>query len=136
VYPPVDVLASLSRLMRKGTGANRTRADHPAAAAQLLAALARARQVRDLAELIGAGALTETDRSYLACATAFTERLVRQGIEESRSLDDTLDRLWSVLSELPRRELTMLPAAAIDAYDHDGPAGDASRAGAGDERHG
>jgi V/A-type H+-transporting ATPase subunit B len=116
VYPPIDVLASLSRLMRKGTGAGRTRADHPAAAAQLLAALARARQARDLADLVGAAALTETDRRYLACASAFTAQLVVQAVDESRTLDDTLARMWRVLSELPRRELTLLPAADISAY--------------------
>lgn len=115
-YPPVDVLASLSRLMRKGTGAGRTRADHPAAAAQLLAALARARSARDLADLIGEAALTETDRRYLVCARAFNERLVRQGAGEARSLEDTLSRVWEVLSELPRRELTMLASSVIDAH--------------------
>jgi V/A-type H+-transporting ATPase subunit B len=115
-YPPVDVLASLSRLMRKGTGAGRTRADHPAAAAQLLAALARARTARDLADLIGEAALTETDRRYLVCARAFNERLVRQGVDEARTLDDTLARVWEVLSVLPRRELTWLPSSVIDEH--------------------
>jgi V/A-type H+-transporting ATPase subunit B len=115
VYPPVDALASLSRLMRKGTGAGRTRADHPAAAAQLMAALARARQARDLADLIGNAALTETDRAYLACADTYAARVVQQGVDEARTLDDTLDRVWEALSELPRRELTMLPAADIAA---------------------
>lgn len=115
VYPPVDVLASLSRLMRKGTGAGKTRDDHPAAAAQLLAALARARQARDLADLIGTAALTETDRRYLACTEAFATELVGQRVDEARSLDETLARVWRVLSELPRRELTMLPAATIEA---------------------
>jgi V/A-type H+-transporting ATPase subunit B len=124
VYPPVDVLASLSRLMRKGTGAGRTRADHPAASAQLLAALARARQARDLADLVGVAALTETDRRYLACASAFTAQLVAQGVDESRPLEDTLARMWRVLSELPRRELTLLPAADIDAHYAGGQAGE------------
>jgi V/A-type H+-transporting ATPase subunit B len=116
VYPPVDALSSLSRLMRKGTGEGRTRADHPAAAAQMLAALARARQARDLADLIGSAALTETDKAYLACANTYADHLVRQGVDEARTLDDTLERLWRALSELPRRELTMLPAADIDAH--------------------
>lgn len=115
-YPPVDVLASLSRLMRKGTGAGRTRADHPAAAAQLLAALARARQARDLADLIGEAALTETDRRYLACAAAFDTHMMRQGRDETRTLEDTLARMWSVLSQLPQRELTMLPAETVARY--------------------
>jgi V/A-type H+-transporting ATPase subunit B len=116
VYPPVDVLASLSRLMREGTGEGRTRADHPRVAAQLVAALARARQVRDLAELIGAAALTDTDRSYLAFADAFNSVLVNQRVDEKRSLEETLDRAWRVASELPRRELTMVSAEDVAAY--------------------
>jgi V/A-type H+-transporting ATPase subunit B len=116
IYPPVDVLGSLSRLMRKGTGAGRTRADHPALAAQLIAATARAQQAGDLADLIGAAALTETDRSYLAFATAFASEFVDQGVAEVRSLDETLRRAWSVISHLPRRELTMIAAADLDAY--------------------
>jgi V/A-type H+/Na+-transporting ATPase subunit B len=113
VYPPIDVLGSLSRLMRKGAGEGRTRADHPAIAAQLVAALARASQVRDLAELIGASALTDTDRRYLAFADAFATGLLDQATDESRTLDDTLARAWRVASVLPRRELTMVPAADV-----------------------
>ena len=116
VYPPVDVLGSLSRLMRKGVGEGRTRGDHPGIAAQLVAALDRARQTRDLADLIGTAALTETDRRYLSFADAFSSVLVAQGTDESRSLDDTLARAWQVASELPRQELTMLSAADIATY--------------------
>jgi V/A-type H+-transporting ATPase subunit B len=116
VSPPVDVLASLSRLMRRGTGADRTRSDHPAAAAQLVAAVARAREVRDLADLIGEAALTHTERRYLSFADVFTSVLVDQRSDEARSLDDTLSRMWQVLSALPRRELTMIAAADIAAY--------------------
>jgi V/A-type H+/Na+-transporting ATPase subunit B len=115
-YPPVDVLASLSRLMRKGTGAGRTRADHPAVAAQVVAALARARQAQDLSELIGTSALTQTDRSYLACARVFHEKILRQGTDEARSLNETLGLMWEVLATLPRRELTMLATSDIDRW--------------------
>jgi V/A-type H+-transporting ATPase subunit B len=132
IYPPVDVLGSLSRLMRKGTGENRTRADHQRIAAQLIAALAKSRQIRDLAELIGTGALSETDRSYLAFADAFNALLVAQQVDESRTLDDTLNRSWRVASVLPERELTMVSAADIAAnYGH--PSGEQSDASAGDE---
>jgi V/A-type H+-transporting ATPase subunit B len=88
-----------------------------------MSALARARQARELAELVGAAALSATDQRYLAFETAFRERLVDQGPEERRGLDETLDRAWQVLSVLPRRELTMLPAAQLDAHyaPHDGP---------------
>jgi V/A-type H+-transporting ATPase subunit B len=116
VYPPVDALSSLSRLMRHGAGPGRTREDHLDLAAQLLAALARARQARELAELIGADALSATDRSYLAFEDAFERRLVSQGRNDNRTLDDTLDRAWDVAAVLPRRELTMLPAAMLDAH--------------------
>lgn len=115
IYPPVEVLGSLSRLMRKGTGAGRTRADHPALAAQIVAALARSRQARDLADLIGAAALTETDQQYLAFADAFATDFLNQRVDERRSLDETLAAAWRVVSKLPRRELTMLPAAEIAA---------------------
>jgi V/A-type H+-transporting ATPase subunit B len=119
IYPPVDVLGSLSRLMRNGTGQGRTRADHPALAAQLIAAIAHARDVRDLAELIGDVALTDTDRSYLTFEQTFTSQLLSQRADELRSLDDTLARAWRVASELPRRELTMVPAADADRFYED-----------------
>lgn len=117
VYPPVDPLSSLSRLMRHGAGPGRTRADHLDVAAQLLAALARARQVREFADLVGAGALSRTDRSYLNLAEAFHTDLVTQRHDEVRTIGDTLDRAWKVLLRLPRRELTMLPAELVAAHD-------------------
>lgn len=116
VYPPVEILGSLSRLMRKGVGEGRTRSDHPRLAAQLIAAVARSRDVQDLAEMIGLSALTETDRRYLAFRDAFISVLVDQRVDEARSLLDTLDRAWRVASELPRSELTMVSTADIAAY--------------------
>jgi len=116
VYPPVDALASLSRLMRHGAGPGRTRDDHLAIANQLLAGLARAQQVRELAEIVGAGALSETDRLYLHFADEFDQRLVRQPTDERRSLDDTLDRCWEVAHVLPDRELTMLSSEVIASH--------------------
>jgi V/A-type H+-transporting ATPase subunit B len=115
VYPPVEPLSSLSRLMRKGAGPGRTREDHLDVAAQTLAALARARQARELAELVGEDALSVTDRLYVAFEQAVSRRLVDQRRDESRSLDETLGRVWEVLRMLPRRELTMLPTALLDA---------------------
>jgi V/A-type H+-transporting ATPase subunit B len=114
LYPPVDALSSLSRLMRKGAGPGRTRDDHLAIAGQLLAALARARQVRDLADLIGMSALSPTDRRYLDYADTFERELVDQRRDELRTLDDTLDRAWHAALVLPERELVMLPAAMIE----------------------
>jgi V/A-type H+-transporting ATPase subunit B len=129
VYPPVDVLNSLSRMMRKGTGEGRTRADHPALAAQIIAGIARSQQSRDLSDLIGAAALTDTDRSYLDFAAAFASQFVNQGVSETRTLDETLRLAWNVVSILPRRELTMIPAADIDKYYTDGKAAKAAQDG-------
>lgn len=113
VYPPMDPLDSLSRLMRRGAGPGRTRDDHLDLAAQLIAALARARQVRELADMVGREALSATDQQYITYQSAFEARLLNQGRTENRTLDQTLDLAWAVLAELPRRELTMLGAALV-----------------------
>jgi V/A-type H+-transporting ATPase subunit B len=126
VYPPVDGLSSLSRLMRKGAGPGRTRDDHLDVAAQTLASLARARQARELADLVGPDTLSATDRAYLAFAQAAEQRLLHQRRDESRSLDETLGRAWEALSVLPRRELTMLPSALLAAR-YDGTPEDGAR---------
>ena len=116
VYPPVDVLSSLSRLMRSGAGRGRTREDHLDVAAQVLAALARAREAAELGELVGVDALSATDRSYIACRDLVEKGLFHQGPDEVRSLEDSLDRAWAALAALPRRELTMVPTEFLDRY--------------------
>jgi len=116
VYPPVDALSSLSRLMRHGAGPGRTSDDHLDVAAQILAALATARHARELAELIGTSALSTLDRQYLALETAFERQLESQGRTENRSLEETLSLAWAVLAALPRSALTMVPAGLLDAY--------------------
>ena len=121
IYPPVDALSSLSRLMRHGAGPGRTRSDHLDAAAQMLAALARARHARELAELVGELALSATDRRYLEFEGAFEHVLVDQGQTENRSLEETLERGWKALRVLPRRDLAMLSAQELDAH-YGGPA--------------
>jgi V/A-type H+-transporting ATPase subunit B len=119
-YPPVEPLSSLSRLMRHGAGPGRTRADHLDLAAQVLAALARARQVRELSDLIGSEALSGTDQRYLEFDEAFRDDVLDQRPDETRTMDDTLDRAWRALLRLPRRELVMLPTALLDAHHADG----------------
>ena len=116
VYPPIDALASLSRLMRRGAGPGRTRDDHLAIAAQLLALLARASRAEELASLIGRDALSATERSYLDLARRFEQDLADQGPEESRDLDTTLDRAWAVVTAVPERELTMLTSEQIATH--------------------
>jgi V/A-type H+-transporting ATPase subunit B len=115
IYPPVDPLASLSRLMRKGAGPGRTRADHLDIAAQAVAALARARQIRELADLIGTAALSGADAAYLGFEDAFRRDVMAQGVNESRGLDETLERLWQALLWLPKSQLSMLPSELVDA---------------------
>lgn len=114
VYPPIDPLRSLSRLMRHGAGPGRTRPDHLDVAAQLLSALARARQIQELAELIGTTALSDTDRSYLELEHTFRQEFALQHPDERRPLDDTMERAWQVLLRLPRRELVMIPATLLE----------------------
>lgn len=115
-YPPIDPLSSLSRLMRHGAGPGRTRDDHLELAAQLLAALARARQVRQLAEIVGEAALSGTDQLYLEFATTFEQVLTSQHRGELRTLEETLGRCWDVVNVLPARELTMLSRRFLAAH--------------------
>jgi V/A-type H+-transporting ATPase subunit B len=107
VYPPIEPLSSLSRLMRRGAGSGRTRDDHLDLAAQTLSLLARAREVAELADLLGADALSERERRYLQYAEAYETEL-GQRPDENRSLGDSLDRAWRALGILPRAELSMI----------------------------
>jgi V/A-type H+/Na+-transporting ATPase subunit B len=101
--------------MRHGAGPGRTREDHLDVAAQIVAALARARQAHDLADLIGAAALSATDRSYIAFEDAFMREVVAQRVDENRPLDETLRRSWRCLAGLPRGDLTMIAAHLVEA---------------------
>ena len=121
IYPPVDALSSLSRLMRHGAGPGRTRDDHLDVAAQTLAALAAARRATDLAELVGTAALSPSDRRYQDFDLAFARLVISQQRSENRTLDETLSRAWQALAALPRRELTMLSPEALDAHYPAGP---------------
>lgn len=114
VYPPVNVLPSLSRLMKDGTGKGYTHADHPALASQLYAAYARATQARLLASVVGEEGLAETDRRYLAFGADFERKLVHQ--EAPRTLAQSMEVGWSLLRTLPRSELSRLSDAQIEAH--------------------
>jgi len=116
IYPPMDPLSSLSRLMRHGAGRGRTRDDHLDVAAQTIASLSRARRAGELAELIGVSALSGTDQKYLAFEEALQRTFLSQNSNESRTLEQTLDRAWQALATLPRRELTMLSAAQVTEH--------------------
>ena len=129
VYPPFDPLRSLSRLMRLGAGDGKTRADHLEIAAQLYALVAQARRVSDLAEVVGADALSARERRYLGFADAFETGFADQGRDELRTLEETLERAWRVASMLPARELTMMSESALASYYTGDDGGDADSTG-------
>ena len=116
VYPPIDVLPSLSRLMKDGIGKNRTRADHPSWSAQLYAVYAHVQEIRALSVVIGETALTEVDRAYLECGRAFERRFVAQAATASRRIEETLAIGWEVLSLLPSSELTRISEEDVRRY--------------------
>jgi V/A-type H+-transporting ATPase subunit B len=118
IYPPVNVPPSLSRLMKDGIGKDDTREDHPRVASQIYAAYARALEVRNLASIIGAEELGETDRQYLAFAKAFEERFIAQQEDEDRSVIETLTIAWQLLSMLPPDVLTRVREADLAKYHH------------------
>ena len=111
VYPPVNVLPSLSRLMKDGTGKGYTHPDHPALASQLYAAYARATQARLLASVVGEDGLSDTDRRYLSFGTAFERTLLTQA--RARTLEDSMAVGWELLRSLPSAELSRLSDAQI-----------------------
>jgi V/A-type H+-transporting ATPase subunit B len=114
IYPPVNVLPSLSRLMKDGTGGKYTDPDHPALASQLYAAYARAAQARVLASVVGIEGLADTDRRYLRFGTAFEQTLANQ--DQPRTLEQSMALGWKLLAELPKSELTRLSDAQIAAH--------------------
>ncbi len=116
IYPPVNVLSCLSRLMKDGIGEGRTREDHSNVSDQLYAGYARAQELRALAEIVGRAGLTGNDLKYLDFGEAFENRLLKQGYEESRSIEDTLSIAWDIFSTLPDKELTKIKQEYIAKY--------------------
>ena len=116
IYPPINVLPSLSRLMKDGIGAKYTREDHQDVANQLFSSYARVGEARDLASVIGEDELSPTDKKYLRFGTAFEQQFVGQGPNENRTIDETLDIGWSLLKILPREELDRIDTKILDKY--------------------
>ena len=116
VYPPVNVLPSLSRLKDKGIGPKKTREDHANVMNQLYAAYARGKSAQELAVVLGESALTPMDVLYVKFAEAFEARFVRQGADENRSIQETLDIGWSLMGMLPRAELKRCRPEILDKY--------------------
>ena len=116
IYPPVDVMPSLSRLKDKGIGAGKTREDHADLMNQLFAAYSRGKEAKELAVILGEGALTEEDKAFAKFADNFEDRYVRQGEYENRTIEETLSLGWELLSILPIKELKRVRDAYIDKY--------------------
>lgn len=116
INPPIDVLPSLSRLKNKGIGKNKTREDHPDSMNQLFAAYAQGKEAKELSAILGDAALTPVDRKYAEFAEAFEERYVNQGFNENRSIEETLQIGWELLTILPRTEMKRISDKYLEQY--------------------
>jgi V/A-type H+-transporting ATPase subunit B len=116
IYPPIDVLPCLSRLMNLGIGKEKTREDHRGIADQLYSAYAQGRDLRSLSAVVGEEALSETDRKYLKFADEFEKKFIMQSKDEDRSIEQTLDLGWELLAILPERELKRVKVEFIEKY--------------------
>lgn len=114
--PPIDVLPSLSRLKDKGIGANKTREDHADTMNQLFAAYARGKESKELSAILGEAALSDVDKKYAQFAEEFERKYISQGFETNRSITETLDLGWKLLSILPKSELKRIKDAYIEKY--------------------
>lgn len=120
VYPPVNVLMSLSRLMKDGVGEGKTRGDHMEVGNQLYDAYSRSQEVRALAEIVGRAGLTGVDLKYLDVGETFETYFLKQLTDENRNLEETLSRAWDVLANLPKGELTKIKDKNIQLYFKEG----------------
>ncbi|MBP2146337.1 V/A-type H+-transporting ATPase subunit B [Methanofollis sp. W23] len=116
IYPPINVLPSLSRLMNLGIGEGHTRDDHKKVSDQLYAGYAEGKDLRGLVAIVGKDALSERDRGFLEFADLFEDKFVRQGIDEDRSIERTLDVGWELLATLPVEQLVRLDRDLIKKY--------------------
>ncbi len=116
IYPPISILPSLSRLMKDGIGADYTREDHAELSNQIFSSYSKVQDVRSLAQIIGEDDLAEVDKLYLKFGRIFEEKFVAQGHSENRSIIETLDLGWRILSILPKSELDRLKPELIEKY--------------------
>ena len=114
--PPIDVLPSLSRLKTKGIGEGKTRADHSDQMNQVFAAYATGKEAKELSAILGDSALTETDKLYAKFADEFEKRYINQGFNENRSIEETLQIGWELLTILPRSEMKRIKDKYLDQY--------------------
>lgn len=116
IYPPIDILPSLSRLMKDGIGADYTREDHADLSSQLFASYSRVQEVRSLSQIIGEDDLSDIDKAYLKFGRELENRFISQGESENRSITETLDLGWRILSVLPETELDRLQPEILHKY--------------------
>ena len=116
IYPPINVLPSLSRLMKDGIGKGYTREDHQDVANQLFSCYAKVGDARALASVIGEDELSPLDKTYLKFGEAFEHEFVGQGEEENRTIEETLDKGWELLRMLPREELDRIDTKILDKF--------------------
>jgi V/A-type H+-transporting ATPase subunit B len=116
IYPPVDVLPSLSRLKDKGIGQGKTREDHAGVMNQLYAAYARGKSAQEMAVVLGEAALTPVDRIFVRFAVEFERRFIAQGEQENRDIQHNLDLGWRLLGMLPKSELKRVRDEFIQKY--------------------
>jgi V/A-type H+/Na+-transporting ATPase subunit B len=116
IYPPVQPIGSLSRLMNNGIGAGKTREDHRGVADQLYASYARSQDAKNLSAIVGVEALSETDKMYLKFGDDFERRFLGQSVYDRRTVEQTLDLGWELLSQLPKSDLTRIKKEYIEKY--------------------
>lgn len=116
IYPPINVLPSLSRLQKESIGEGFTREDHPDVANQVFSAYSHVQDVKSLAQVIGEDDISEQDKKYLEFGRQFEQKFLSQGFEENRSMIRTLDIMWELLTVLPRTELDRIKPELLDRY--------------------
>lgn len=116
IYPPMNVLPSLSRLMKDGIGEETTREDHSDVSNQLYMAYAEGTRARGLVRIVGTVGLSERERTWLKFADKFEQEFINQGVYENRSIEQTLDKAWDLLSILPEEDLIRVSEENIEEY--------------------
>ena len=116
IYPPINVLPSLSRLKDKGIGLDKTREDHANVMNQLFASYARGKEAKELAVILGEAALTEIDKKYVKLSDNFEEAFVKQGEDENRTIEESLAIGWKLLTIIPKEELKRIKDEFIEKY--------------------